>query len=148
MKSSLVTLSALSLAAGARAYLVDPPTTAAPDTAEECSNWMVAENSSTCEEIAEYNWITVTQLKRWVSNIFCANPTYVNIELTIVFYIDRIRLSAPPAPSLSVSPTALKRTGVPLKRRSPRPPPQSLPVRPPLRLLVTALSRLRRPRRA
>ncbi|KAH7625384.1 hypothetical protein B0T09DRAFT_62838 [Sordaria sp. MPI-SDFR-AT-0083] len=65
MKSSLVTLSALSLAAGARAYLVDPPTTAAPDTAEECSNWMVAENSSTCEEIAEYNWITVTQLKRW-----------------------------------------------------------------------------------
>ncbi|KAK3342345.1 hypothetical protein B0H65DRAFT_575430 [Neurospora tetraspora] len=55
----------LSLAARARAYLVDPPTTTAPNTAEECSNWIVAENSSTCEEIAEYNWITVTQLKRW-----------------------------------------------------------------------------------
>jgi hypothetical protein len=38
---------------GAAQYLVEPPTTAAPDTIKDCTYWQVASANDTCESIIE-----------------------------------------------------------------------------------------------
>ncbi|KAI1194415.1 carbohydrate-binding module family 50 protein [Nemania serpens] len=43
-------------------YLVDPPTTAPGDTIQDCTNWVVATSSDTCESIAEDNFIALPDL--------------------------------------------------------------------------------------
>jgi hypothetical protein len=40
----------------ASAYLIEPPTTAASDTAKDCSAWQVPTQDDTCIAIAE-NWL-------------------------------------------------------------------------------------------
>ncbi|KAM0809653.1 hypothetical protein AB5N19_09999 [Seiridium cardinale] len=48
-------------ALGSAQYLVDPPTTAAPDTIQDCTYWDVASSNDTCTSISE-NWgITLAQ---------------------------------------------------------------------------------------
>lgn len=48
-------------------YLVDPPTTAPGDTIQDCTNWVVATSSDTCESIAEDNFIALPDLYIYVS---------------------------------------------------------------------------------
>lgn len=60
----------------AHAYLTDPPTTAAPDTAQDCSNWDIPSSGSTCESIAD-NWlITVDEFKAYVSAYLITMSNY------------------------------------------------------------------------
>lgn len=49
------------------AYLVDPPTTAAQDTIQDCSNWQVVTAADKCQAIADNNGITLAQLQTYVS---------------------------------------------------------------------------------
>jgi hypothetical protein len=53
------------LAAGAAAqiYQMPPPTTAPDDTISDCTNWVVANASSDCSEIASYYAITEGQFE-------------------------------------------------------------------------------------
>lgn len=49
------------------AYTVDPPTTAAADTIEDCTNWDVGESGDTCAVLANEWVITQAQLLSYVS---------------------------------------------------------------------------------
>jgi hypothetical protein len=51
----------------ASAYIIDPPTTAAADTVQDCSAWHVAETGNTCDQIAENYWITPEDFASYVS---------------------------------------------------------------------------------
>lgn len=51
----------------ARAYLVDPPTTAASDTIQDCSNWAVVTSTDKCQSIADSWGITLAQFQSYVS---------------------------------------------------------------------------------
>jgi hypothetical protein len=50
-----------------RAYVTDPPTTAASDTASDCSSWEIAASADTCESIAASWLITATDFGNYVS---------------------------------------------------------------------------------
>ncbi|KAH7380031.1 hypothetical protein BKA66DRAFT_442362 [Pyrenochaeta sp. MPI-SDFR-AT-0127] len=43
------------------AYIVEPPTTASPDTIQDCSAWYVVAGGETCASIAVDSWITIDQ---------------------------------------------------------------------------------------
>lgn len=49
------------------AYLIDPPTTAASDTASDCSSWEVVTGNESCETIATSWLITATDFSNYVS---------------------------------------------------------------------------------
>jgi hypothetical protein len=51
----------------ASAYIVDPPTTAAADTIQDCSAWYVVAGGESCASIAADQWITVDQFNAYVS---------------------------------------------------------------------------------
>ena len=51
----------------ANAYLVDPPTTAASDTIQDCSNWVVVSASDKCQALSDNNGITLAQFQTYVS---------------------------------------------------------------------------------
>jgi hypothetical protein len=51
----------------ASAYVVDPSTTAAANTAQDCSAWHVAKTRDTCDQIAESYWITSEDFISYVS---------------------------------------------------------------------------------
>lgn len=70
---AILFLGALGLANG---YLVDPPTTAAADTVEDCSGWVVTVATDTCTSLATDNWITEDQLKTYVS----PDETLIQVE--------------------------------------------------------------------
>lgn len=65
MLFSLLLSLALSLHHAA-AYTVEPPSTAAPDTLEDCTLWQVAADSDTCASIEEYWFITDLQFMNYV----------------------------------------------------------------------------------
>jgi hypothetical protein len=48
------------------AYIIEPPTTAAPDTIQDCSAWYVVAGGDTCASIAGDQWITVDQFSSYV----------------------------------------------------------------------------------
>ena len=52
------------------AYLVDPPSTAAPDTIEDCTYWHVANETDTCPSISESSYITEAQFTNYVCQYF------------------------------------------------------------------------------
>lgn len=47
----------------ASAYLVDPPTTANPNTVSDCSWWIVAKSTDTCAAIASASYISVSDFE-------------------------------------------------------------------------------------
>jgi hypothetical protein len=47
----------------ATCYLVDPPTTAANDTIQDCTNWVVVTATDTCTSIASSYAITLQQFE-------------------------------------------------------------------------------------
>jgi len=49
------------------AYLIEPPTTAASNTIQDCSAWHVAAMGDVCTKITDDNWITVEQFQSYVS---------------------------------------------------------------------------------
>jgi hypothetical protein len=51
----------------ASAYIIDPPTTAAADTIQDCSAWYVVAGGESCASIAADQWITVDQFNAYVS---------------------------------------------------------------------------------
>jgi hypothetical protein len=68
MRSALTqtcfTLFAIGLASG---YLVDPPTTASPDTNPLCSYWQIAEDSwNDCNPVAQAWLLPITLVGQWV----------------------------------------------------------------------------------
>ncbi|OTA84782.1 carbohydrate-binding module family 50 protein [Hypoxylon sp. CO27-5] len=64
MKVSTHLFAQLSLfAALGSAYLQDPPTTADPNTVSDCSWWIVAASTDTCEAIADANGISVSDFE-------------------------------------------------------------------------------------
>ncbi|KAH7311453.1 hypothetical protein B0I35DRAFT_438110 [Stachybotrys elegans] len=58
--ASIVTITSL-LGLSAAQYIVDPPTTAAPDTILDCTYWHVALANDTCDVIIEYPWLTLEE---------------------------------------------------------------------------------------
>lgn len=48
------------------AYIVDPPSTAAPDTIVDCTYWQVATDTDTCANISAYWGLTVAQFTTYV----------------------------------------------------------------------------------
>ncbi|KAL1798249.1 hypothetical protein ACET3X_002286 [Alternaria dauci] len=58
--------------AAVSAYLVEPPTTAAPDTVPNCSAWQIAEPGMTsCNNIASAHGLPIYQVGPW--NPSCRN---------------------------------------------------------------------------
>ena len=57
-----------SLSGLAKAYLIDPPTTAASDTVQDCSNWVVVTATDKCQDLADGNGITLTQFQTYVGD--------------------------------------------------------------------------------
>ncbi|PVH93333.1 carbohydrate-binding module family 50 protein [Periconia macrospinosa] len=53
----------------AEAYLVDPPTTAAVDTIQDCSNWVVVTNTDKCQDLAIGNGLTEVQFQAYNPSI-------------------------------------------------------------------------------
>lgn len=51
------------------AYLEEPPTSAAPDTVQDCSWWHVAESGDSCGDIALENGITLSDF----SNVYVSS---------------------------------------------------------------------------
>ncbi|RYO12263.1 hypothetical protein AA0111_g12605 [Alternaria arborescens] len=49
----------------ASAYIIDPPTTAAADTIQDCSAWYVVAGGESCASIAADQWITVDQFNAY-----------------------------------------------------------------------------------
>lgn len=49
------------------AYQVDPPSTAAPDTIQDCTYWQVAASDDTCASISAWWGITLEQFNAYVS---------------------------------------------------------------------------------
>jgi hypothetical protein len=67
MKYLLIRTSVLPAALhGARAYLVDPPTQALPDTIQDCSAWQVAKEGETCNYLAGSNLLSAWTFGQWV----------------------------------------------------------------------------------
>ncbi|KAJ4994209.1 LysM domain-containing protein [Stagonosporopsis vannaccii] len=64
MKSPLV-LALVVLPHLGAAYLDPPPTTAAPDTIEDCSYWRIATETDTCASISKNAYITETQFSTY-----------------------------------------------------------------------------------
>jgi hypothetical protein len=65
MKSSL-TLAILPLLSAA--YTVDPPSTVAPDTIEDCTLWAVATSTDTCAQLIEAGYgLTLEQFNAYVT---------------------------------------------------------------------------------
>ena len=61
-------LASISLLSGfAVSYTVDPPTTADPGTIQDCTNWAIATSSDTCQSLADYYLITLSQFDTYVS---------------------------------------------------------------------------------
>ncbi|KAI1360466.1 carbohydrate-binding module family 50 protein [Xylaria arbuscula] len=55
-------IASLLIIAPALGYLVDPPTTAPDDTVQDCTNWVEATSSDTCESIAAANFLALSDL--------------------------------------------------------------------------------------
>jgi hypothetical protein len=51
------------------AYIVDPPTTASPDTIEDCTSWHDVTAEDTCTSIAESWGLTEVQFFAYVSQL-------------------------------------------------------------------------------
>lgn len=52
------------------AYTVDPPTTTAPDTIEDCTLWAIAKETDTCTELIEQGYgLTLDQFNAYVSQL-------------------------------------------------------------------------------
>lgn len=69
MKPLYWIFSALSLPLGqATAYLVSPNGTAAPGSAEDCSNWVGYEKDMTCQMVEVLYEITAAEFEEWVIN--------------------------------------------------------------------------------
>lgn len=49
-----------------RAYIVDPPTTALPDTVQDCSAWVVAGPGESCNNLANEFLISIYQFAAYV----------------------------------------------------------------------------------
>jgi hypothetical protein len=62
------------------AYLVDPPAGAPvdPHTVQDCSNWIVAQSSDTCQSVASTNSLTITQLTTYVCLKFLGFVAIIN----------------------------------------------------------------------
>jgi hypothetical protein len=68
MKSSIFETALVFCALGsASAYLVDPPTTAASDTVQDCSGWVVTASGDTCTSLSADNGLTDDQFKTYVN---------------------------------------------------------------------------------
>lgn len=68
MKSSIFETALILGALGsASAYLVDPPSTAASDTVQDCSGWVVTASGDTCTSLSADNGLTDDQFKTYVS---------------------------------------------------------------------------------
>lgn len=66
MRACSVSAAVLLFAVYVSAYLVDPDTTASPDTIEDCSYWVVVSSSDTCDSI-ESDWgVTSEQFLTYV----------------------------------------------------------------------------------
>lgn len=72
---SLFALAFASIPLLSAAYIVDPPTTAAPDTIEDCTYWHVAEDADTCASMSAYWGLTEAQLAAYVCQYFVKMPT-------------------------------------------------------------------------
>ncbi|KAK6073694.1 LysM domain-containing protein [Seiridium cupressi] len=90
---------ALLPALGSTQYLVDPPTTAAPDTIQDCTYWEVTASNDTCTNISE-NWcITLAQF-------YTYNPSLGDGSDLIVgnsYCIEQNWGIPPPTPTLTSS---------------------------------------------
>jgi len=66
---------------GAAQYTVDPPTTAAPDTIQDCTWWRVAAENDTCASISQSFYLTLDQFEAYVSSmmllLFCERQSTV-----------------------------------------------------------------------
>jgi hypothetical protein len=67
MRSFTFALTVLPLLSAA--YLVEPDTSAAPDTIEDCTYWQVATETDTCESIAKDWAITLEQFNTYVRHL-------------------------------------------------------------------------------
>lgn len=65
----------------AHAYLIDPPTTAASDTVQDCSNWVVVSSSDKCLTLADDNGITLAQFQIYVSVHSRENRVWSNLAI-------------------------------------------------------------------
>jgi hypothetical protein len=64
MPSFILGLAALPLLSAA--FSVDPDTTAAPDTIEDCTYWQVASDTDTCASMTEYWGLPLEQFTTYV----------------------------------------------------------------------------------
>ncbi|KAI0106466.1 carbohydrate-binding module family 50 protein [Nemania sp. FL0031] len=83
-------------------YLVDPPTTAPDDTIQDCTNWVVATSSDTCESIAEDNFISL-------SDLYTYNPSLSAASCPLIIgdsYCVEENFGVPPPPPTSTSTTS------------------------------------------
>ncbi|KAL4995009.1 hypothetical protein BDV10DRAFT_175607 [Aspergillus recurvatus] len=69
---TLIPFLAAAMAAGqlTAAYLVAPPDTAFPGASADCSAWVYATESLTCEEIESTHGIILTEFAAWVPSPF------------------------------------------------------------------------------
>ena len=71
--SSAFLFSAFAAAVAAQ-YTVDPPTEAPSDTITDCTLWVVADGTETCEALASDNFLTLNQLYVYVSGNVATSP--------------------------------------------------------------------------
>ncbi|RMZ72427.1 domain-containing [Pyrenophora seminiperda CCB06] len=88
LSKNLYTIFALAIqASSAAAYLEPPPSTAAPDTVSDCSNWHVVASGDTCDSIAKDWYISTDTFKSYnpsvgstcklvTSNSYCTERSY------------------------------------------------------------------------
>jgi hypothetical protein len=100
------------------AYLVDPPTTASPDTISDCSWWQVATETDTCASISKDWGITQAQLTTY--NPGLADGCKLILENS---YCIEQNWGIPPTPSATPSPTSSFVTST---SQTPTPPPTTL----------------------
>ncbi len=104
----MAALAPLTLVSG---YLVDPPTTAPDDTIKDCSNWVVAGKSDTCDSLAESGGITLDELYLYVSFIPKSPSSLICCPSLMMYLLSRTHLSKKMAArSRKSSPTASSRT--------------------------------------
>ena len=82
MRSTLwfTVASLVRLAAGQ--YTVPPPTSAPPDTIQDCTNWYVGADGDTCAGISDDNFITLDQLYRYVRGSLLRDNTQFGAHST------------------------------------------------------------------
>lgn len=65
-------------------YTVDPPTTADPGTIQDCTSWAIVTSSDTCQSLADYYFITLSQFDTYVSVPLLRQSTpYWTMSLTL-----------------------------------------------------------------